>query len=599
MIVQEEAMPGESLVSYLAREAAANGFSRTLDYLLARYRTADLPFSWLIAFGADKTSHWAGILTDQEPSNRGPEARFLQLQPRRFCPLCLRDGHFWRASWEYTLVAFCPIHRVWLEDRCVACNSSVEFWDSPPNCPTCGAELRLGHHPELIVDEKALILAQMLSRSTEDGGWTPDLVDLETPWVLPEPLSYEQLSRIVVLLGAYASGRHGKPRKVSFKNDIGSVRNVVTKAAHSLFPWPSAFHALLSSLRDSSQKSLTGKMSYFYKALYTEFMSTEVGFLQREVESYLRESWDGVFDHRHRYMSEQMLEGQRHQSASVAARRLGLSRGEVLSAIQQGRIQGRLEPLASGRTRATVRFDLLEEVAPQLLLLSLKEVGAELGLPSRRVKELVKHQILPGREPVKGGVWAIPRAAVFTLCDRLLRVAAGVAPDHRAKPIGHAVRYMPVAAQAFASLLVEVLAGRIRISVIEDAALPLFARLHIDLAELRRWQLLEVGSLSVPHAAELMGLKQEVAYQLFHRGLLRASARDGGFPALTQDDIGAFQTGFVLAKEVAAARGWSSRRLREMLASREIHPISGPGIDGGRQVVYERRPLMRVLGDVP
>ena len=595
MLIQEEALPGESLVSFLIRQALANGFSGAHDYLLARIRNGELGIEWVTAFDAGKMEQWAGRLSDEGPQQNSLAKRFLQSQPRHFCPDCLDEGAYWRASWEYTFFAFCPVHRVWLEDRCGSCDSPVGFWDAAPDCLKCGSRLRFRQQRELIKDEKALTLAQILARSAEAGSWMPDLVDMETPWTLPSPLTYEQLSRVVLLLGGYAQGRAGNPQKIPFKSNVKTVRKIVTHAAHALFPWPDAFLGFLKALRDSGRQSITGKMSYFYKAIYTEFQSTEVGFLQSALEVYMKESWDGVLNRRFRNFSPELLANQRMQPAANVAKAHGLSRQELIKGIQSGAIQGVIEPLPSGRSRVSLRVDMLDEVVSQFELCSLKEAVAELGLPERRVRELLEAEILHGRPPVGGGPWAIPRTQVAALGARLLALGGGESKGP-AKSLSYLARYFPAVAKEFLRFLQAVLAGDIPVGVIDDPkALP-FERVRVSLAALRQWELEQVGHLSVPHAAELLGIKQEVAYHLYRRGLLAAYPDKAMGAVMTAADIRDFQNRFVLAKDLARRVGSSPRAAIAALSAKGVKPVSGPDVDGGRQVIYERETIARMEG---
>lgn len=589
MLIREQPLPGESLSSFLMRGAQSNGFLDTQNFLMALFRSGEMPESWLPALSSGENGYWAGCDADEPPRKNNLGGRFMQAYPRHFCPDCLEEGGYWRRSWEYTFVAFCPRHRVWLEDRCAACKSRITFWCTAPNCSKCGERLRFHQQRDLIADEKALTLAQILARSAEQGSWTPDLVDIDVPWKLPSPLGYEDLSRLVLLIGGYAIGRNGKPRKISFKDDAHVIRGVITRAAHALLPWPAAFHDLLGGLRDAGRTSLTGKMSYFYKALYTEFRDTNVEFLRQEVEEYLKNNWDGVFNRRHTHFSESLLRSQRMQSVTVVAKHQRIPRRVLIDAIRDQRIEGTMEVLPSGRIRAAVRADLLDGVAAQLEFLSLAEVAKVLGLSQQRVKELISAGLIEGRIPFEGRPWAIPAVELSAFCQRLEAMASPAPHDIlRAKPLSYVSRYFPAARQAFSDFLAAVLAGDVPVFLQSSHSQPIFTKLHITVGALREWQLKMLGYLSVPHAAELLGLKQEVAYHLFRRGLLVASSVDAGCPAVTAEDICAFQQRYVLATELIGNLAGSSRAVIRTLASLGVLPVSGPDVDGGRQNVFER-----------
>lgn len=240
-----------------------------------------------------------------------------------------------------------------------------------------------------------------------------------------------------------------------------------------------------------------------------------------------------------------------------------------------------------------MRVDLLDEVVSQFELLSLKDAVAELGLPERRVRELLEADILHGRPPVGGGPWAIPRTQVAALGARLLALG-GDESIRPAKSLSYLARYFPAVAKEFPRFLQAVLTGDILVSVIDDPkALP-FERVRVSLAVLRRWELERVGHLSVPHAAELLGIKQEVAYHLYRRGFLTAFASAAMGAVMTAADIQAFQNRFVLAKELARRMGTSPGAAIAALSAKGVRPVSGPDIDGGRQVLYEWEAITRM-----
>lgn len=91
----------------------------------------------------------------------------------------------------------------------------------------------------------------------------------------------------------------------------------------------------------------------------------------------------------------------------------------------------------------------------------------------------------------------------------------------------------------------------------------------------------------------MLGIKQEVAYHLFRRGLLTACPDKAMGAVMTAADIQAFQNRFVLAKELARRIGSSSRAVIAALLAKGVKPVSGPDVDGGRQVIYEREAIAR------
>lgn len=577
-----EPFPDESIASYIMRLADDNAYLTVADYVIAHD-------SWSLSILRSTVS--AGKGATQPVDDHLQPARFLQVGNRRFCPTCLGEAAYWRHGWEYSLVVYCLRHKAWLEDRCATCGATIEFWQRPsPHCQSCGELLRHVEQHPLLRDDHLEALTSILARSAGPDGWLPDLVDYGAPWALPSPLAYQQLAKVVLLLGGYGRGRHGRPRKAGFKDDVRIARSIIAHAAHALFPWPEAFHGLLAELRDTGQSSLSGSMSYFYKALYREFEATEVGFLRGEVEVYLRDHWDGVLSRKNSYFPSGFAGTHRFQAMTRVARERGLPKSLLLRSVESGQLPGSVRKLPSGRSQVILRVDLLDELRSDLELQTLEVASNELGLPERRLREILRAGVLPGRAPNGGGTWAIARADLRQFAGSLT-AAAGPSRQGKQIPLRQVVRFLAGEEGALADFLRAVQAGTVSLCHLEDETLPLFQRLTVELRNLRAWQLSRQGRLSLPHAAEYLGLKQEVLYQLCRKGHLSASTSGAAGAALSEAEIGRFLRDFLPAAQIAASWDSSSRRVIEVLAEMGVLPISGPSVDGGRQAFYRRDAL--------
>lgn len=561
------------------RLADDNSYLTVADYVIAHD-------SWSLSILRSTVS--AGRGATQPIDDHPQPARFLQVGNRRFCPSCLGEAAYWRHGWEYSLVVYCLRHKAWLEDRCATCGATIKFWQQPsPYCQACGELLRPVEQHPLLRDDHLEVLTSILARSAGPDGWLPDLVDYSVPWTLPSPLAYQQLAKVVLLLGAYGRGRHGRPRKAGFKDDVRIARSIIAHAAHALFPWPEAFHGLLAELRDTGQSSLSGSMSYFYKALYREFEATEVGFLRHEVEVYLREHWDGVLSQKNSYFPPDMAGAHRFQAMTRVARERSLPASLLLRAVESGQLPGSVRKLPSGRSLVTLRVDLLDELRSDLELQTLEAASSELGLPERRLREILKAGVLPGRPPNGGGAWAIARADLRQFAGSLA-AAAAAAPSRQGRliPLRQVVRFLAGEEGALAEFLRAVQGGAVSLCHLEDDTLPLFQRLTVEPRNLRAWQLSRQGRLSLPHAAEYLGLKQAVIYHLCRKGHLHASSsRDHG-TGLSEGEISRFSRELLSASDMATSLATSPKALISALAAVGVSPISGPMVDGGRQVFY-------------
>ena len=95
----------------------------------------------------------------------------------------------------------------------------------------------------------------------------------------------------------------------------------------------------------------------------------------------------------------------------------------------------------------------------------------------------------------------------------------------------------------------------------------------------------------MPEVAMKLEVKQEVIYALARSGLLETVARQAGRRAeqrISAAGLDGFQRRFVFGRDVAEMLSRSPRSTAAFLASEGVVPVSGPGIDDCRQLVFRR-----------
>jgi hypothetical protein len=103
----------------------------------------------------------------------------------QYCPRCLEEDEepYFRKWWRLSLAVSCPKHRVFLVDRCGACNSPVRYHQSTParghdpgsgivRCYKCGFDMRKAVSPSLVGDAQLhqyqAVHYDMVSRGSMD-----------------------------------------------------------------------------------------------------------------------------------------------------------------------------------------------------------------------------------------------------------------------------------------------------------------------------------------------------------------------------------------------------------------------------------------------
>jgi hypothetical protein len=107
-----------------------------------------------------------------------------------------------------------------------------------------------------------------------------------------------------------------------------------------------------------------------------------------------------------------------------------------------------------------------------------------------------------------------------------------------------------------------------------------------------------VDKWTIPQVAEMLQVKQEVAYFLVRKGMLTTNLEVIGrreAAMVTRDDLDAFRARFVLARDLAKLHKTSSRSLQCHLSDVNIQPVASPLLGACRQVIYEKSPELIAL----
>jgi hypothetical protein len=100
-----------------------------------------------------------------------------------------------------------------------------------------------------------------------------------------------------------------------------------------------------------------------------------------------------------------------------------------------------------------------------------------------------------------------------------------------------------------------------------------------------------IAGMSIPEVANVLQIKQEVAYFLLKKGFLSAHRVVGPKRhefRVDETQLKRFQGKYVLARDLAKVNGVSPRKMIARLALIGIYPSSGPGADEGRQCIFLR-----------
>ena len=510
----------------------------------------------------------------------------FDLLRRRVCPPCLMTAAYHRQLWDLTLSAVCPDHGVLLIGACPKCGSTLSWAMTDIDvCGNCGALLSQAL-PQSVpsADAEAARAMQSLA-SGREVRWLPvSLSDIERG----------DLVRAAIMFGMLASGWPGQYRPETLA-DRGSeqVRAVVCAGIAVLREWPESFDRLLPSKVPQNGMRAAGRRSF--GDIYNWMRELDDGALKDACRSaaqqYLRQHPElALRAHRSELLDTPSVDSEL-VNLKQAASLLGSSTTRVKRLAKAGVIA--LEREHGRGIPSSVQAKSLEQLTARGgHLLNLEETAKRLGVSKANVRGLVAADILVPVHQAKAaglGRWAFDERDLTDLMDRL-----------EVKGVGRGSTEMTDFAVVVTAL------GRRGVSMPQTLSLALRGELPIvdvnpsevglrrlrfaaqTLHEVCRRIEQDSGYVTLQAAAELLEVKWEVAAHLNRIGLLPSSPE-----GISVEVIRDFQARYVKGSELARNLGTSARALASRLASLGVKPVTGPGVDGGRQTFFVAEASLR------
>lgn len=527
-------------------------------------------------------------------------AECLQQFPRvwnhqfsRFCPQCLAEDAFWRIGWELLFHDACSQHGVWLIDLCGSCGENVS-WDRDHlvRCQ-CGSDLRTEQAsdcPDSVARLSSILLEKLEPLTT---GLLP----------LPfEKLDIAQTQQLIRYMGSYVQPEAGRnPLKIQQAGSMVASWSITSLAAEILLNWPNAYHQSLEKIQASSDDAQTRKLSGVfgraYHYLYLGLKAAAFNPVRHAFEEWLCSSWRGGLAKRNKRLALLMLDQATWIPGSLARDELGISHQRLLHLIREGVLDGETEVSQAGRKFLMVRRDQLE-LAREALdgAIDMKTAGALLGLTKARMRQILR-LLFPHARKVGAAAstaWSISCAEVENLLTFSHELPKVSIPDEGCVSLGHMFRYWAWTAQEIVALIRAVCKAELTIVNQIDGTVGISSWVFKE-SELQVWKAKAIQGygewLSVIQVARLLNIKQQAAYDLVNKHFIygdKQHQRPRGGVRVKRVAIEIFKQKYAFCTELAQRIGVSPRKVRLILAEFYIQPVSGPGIDGARQLVYLR-----------
>lgn len=531
--------------------------------------------------GRDDSEHWINhpeyIYWDERTRRSSPEWYW---KSRKFCPVCLKESRYWRVDWELKWMAVCVKHNVELVETCPKCFRPVPWNAQILSECRCGFDLTHAHATPCLEKEQKLGLTIQASLGLD--GWPESLKQLEHS-------SLRQLVRVIDCLGTLNDPCSSNPKQI-FK-----------QAAECLGEWPSKYRSALIGIQNErkcadgvpSIRQIFGKA---YTDLYSNCNHDDLEFVRREFEAHICDNWNWPLDSKSSCYPKN-IRSRKWIPAAQASMELNIRYRRLAALISEGNIESQTVVLPSGRKYLSIREMDLKKIHEIITnKITLFQATQMLGISEKRVKSLIEAGVLQtdSKKQSSADQWEISRKSLLEL------LAIGqVAPE--IDEVGKEHLLLRSLAKSglrtssvLPALIGEIVSGRIEVEA-RLRNVPGISGWIFAASKYEHWKKAQVelaeDHYSIQESAEVLQVKQSVAYQLAKHGLLKTDIinRNGFSSAVvTRSNIDKFQSQYIFGRDLANELGTSPRKVISLLDGMDIHPTLTLQKAAKPQAVFEK-----------
>jgi hypothetical protein len=402
-------------------------------------------------------------------------------------------------------------------------------------------------------------------------------------------------------------GNHLSEKAAKFKlktfheGDLINSWPITSLTAELLDQWPTAFHQALANIEKVSRqpgipslKQVFGESyHYLFKAMKDEAFKE----LRYQFELWVSKHWKAGVAKRNKRLSSTMLEKAAWVPASFACEHLGISHQHLQSLIKERVIEGETHVSTSGRKFVMVRRDQLGNAKEQLFgQIDLVTAGKLLGIRKMRMRKLLTLLLKDVKRITKfsNTPWRISRMEVNQLIEVGMDYPVVTVIDEDCVSMTHILKYWTWTNEDIADFILTVRNGEIPI-INRLEGLAGLAAWNFRLQEIKLWhsrKLKGLGSwLTISQAAKMLGVKEQVGYELVKLNLMKAEIAPHQMKRGTRvhrTAVETFHAQYVFGTEICSQLHISPKKLFSFLEKQGIKPISGPQVNGARQNLYLR-----------
>ncbi len=493
----------------------------------------------------------------------------------RVCPICYKSEPYLRNKWQYALAPVCRAHRRPLQElgpisKLDWCLDDLSLWGHPEELGEgdTGGSLELQEYIEFRLGFIDTCPTTHVARHLKN-------------------LTIDQIAKLLILLGGYLShGLRFQPRKAPVKSSSQAAFEVLAAAASVLCTRDLDMNLFLDRLISTKEKcrSLQARIGYVHMAMNRELRDNEFKPFKDAYYAAVRAKWPESIDIKSSAVSR--AKNGNYTSGTAFSRSVGVSSETTVRWIESKRIAGHIRTTRNGRRQISVKNGQLEKARRLMSSFSLKEAAEYLGLKKKAVRLLIESGDIAACRATASGPWYLERATLDWFTSRLAENSKNLESKIPTVTLDRFMRYYAPKGVSQHSVLMALLAGQLNFRLLKSRG-RLSKRLCLEAESCRDWC---IGSsqYTVPALARMLKVKQDVAYHLINQGFIESSSRGRIGRVVGEKAINSFKGRYVLGRDLASQLGVSPKSLAASLSVKGINPVSGPGIDRGRQLVYLR-----------
>jgi predicted DNA-binding transcriptional regulator AlpA len=407
--------------------------------------------------------------------------------------------------------------------------------------------------------------------------------------------NFEDACYFIRIIGRHYNKRYAPTAKNAPVPDLNLSRIHLQQTAALLTNWPENFRIFLRAyakldnpdpefyVRSPQLKSLLKALIAFNSRAP---VSTETMNLLSELEPV-------VWDKRHYGLYPKPSIPGKYVHITAFAKKMHVSKQTIEDLIDSGELNAIRRPRGNRQFILIPTTELKQAQSALTDRLSHKETAQLLGISRKRLSQLREARIFRAGK-IRAGApaqYSYKQIHQFMAQFQVLQKQPKCTDPRSLKDIA---KYIASSDYEFIAIVRAVVDQQLHI-VHHNPVLGAIAGVHISQAALDEWRdRRRKRVLRIDDVAKRLGFKQEVAYHLVRKGLIKSSVEKLGrrlCRIVLEEDLEQFTGTYISAVEMAKLYGTSPKHLVNRLFRRLIHPETGPKIDGGRQYFYLRLQL--------